>query len=207
MFGGIISGLTMGINAIATILAKVIPAVVKAVGVNLEKLGSALEGFFKALGLILPEDNVTNLGDKALQAEEEGIKPEKYDSYAEYLKAVESFETDPEKSLTINENDKLEKGLEVMVGVALEVYGPVIQDLLMIMAKNTAFFNDRGVAIAGYIKENPKFITDFVNYIEGKENDLKKSDATFEKLVSIEKNITPEASQGEIWKRISDLKE
>lgn len=64
MFGGIISGITMGINAIATILAKVIPAVVKAVGVNLEKLGSALEGFFKALGLILPEDNVTNLGDK-----------------------------------------------------------------------------------------------------------------------------------------------
>lgn len=38
---------------------------------------------------------------------------------------MESFETDPEKSLTINKNDKLEKGVEVMVGVALEVYGPV----------------------------------------------------------------------------------
>ena len=207
MLGGILPGPQVTFQAIITILAKVIPAVVKAVGVNLGKLGNALEGFFKALGLIPSEENVTDLGDKAIQADEEGIKPEKYDNYAEYLEAVESFETTLEKSNEIDENKKIEKGIEVMAGIALEVYGPIIQDVLVIMAKNTDFFKDRSSAIAGYIKENPQFATDLVNYVKGQEKDSSKSDATFEKLVSIEKNITPEASQIEMWKRISDLKD
>lgn len=207
MLGGIFPGPLIGLKEIITILAKIIPDIVKAVGVNLGKLGSALEGFFKALGLIPPEENVTDLGDKAIQADEAGVKPEKYDNYAEYLKAVECFETTLEKSNEIDENKKIEKGIEVMTGVALEVYGPIIEGVLDIMVKNTDFFKDRSSAIAGHIKDNRQFATDLVNYVRGQEKDLSKADATFEKLVSIEKNITPEATQSELWKRISDLKD
>ena len=42
--------------------------------------------------------NPEQLGDKALQADEDGIHPDNYDTFGEYLNAVEEFEIDPDKS-------------------------------------------------------------------------------------------------------------
>ncbi len=44
------------------------------------------------------------MGDKAIQAEEHGIKPEDFSTYSEYVKSVEDFETDSERSKEISED-------------------------------------------------------------------------------------------------------
>ena len=75
-------------------------------------VGNILTEIVKSLGIINPDENATDLGDKALQAEAQGIVPEKYDNYQEYLKAVQNFELDPEKSTCFSEIDKLSKGVE-----------------------------------------------------------------------------------------------
>ena len=65
---------------------------------GLTAIGNALTAIGKALGLIRPETQVEDLGDQALQAEEAGITPDAFDAYEDYVKAVESFQLDPEKS-------------------------------------------------------------------------------------------------------------
>ncbi|MDY6294970.1 MAG: hypothetical protein SPL45_01550, partial [Schwartzia succinivorans] len=101
----------IGIGEIVSFVSALLPKIIEIVGKDLLMFAQIIMGILKGLGLIKPEEDVEDLGDKALQAEEEGITPEKYDSYEEYLKAVEEFEIDPEKSKEIDEGKKLEKGV------------------------------------------------------------------------------------------------
>lgn len=77
---------------------------------GLTAIGNALTAIGKALGLIRPETQVENLGDQALQAEEAGITPDAFDAYEDYVKAVESFQLDPEKSKQFTPEEKVKKG-------------------------------------------------------------------------------------------------
>ena len=95
------------IGAIIETVATVLPKIIEIVGANLLQFAHILSGIFKGLGLLAPEEEITDLGDKAIQAEKQGIKAENYDSYEEYLKAVKSFEIDEEKSANIDDNAKI----------------------------------------------------------------------------------------------------
>ena len=92
-------------------VAKAAKVVVKAIAIadiaikTLKVVGNALVKLGKTLGLIKPEAKVEDLGDKAIQSE---YKPEDYNSYAEYVKAVEDYKLDPEKSKNISEEEKIE---------------------------------------------------------------------------------------------------
>ena len=93
-------------------VAKAAKVVVKAIAVadiaikTLKVVGNAFVKLGKTLGLIKPETKVEDLGDKAIQSE---YKPEDYNSYAEYVKAVEDYKLDPEKSKNISEEEKIKK--------------------------------------------------------------------------------------------------
>ena len=75
---------------------------------GLKVIGNVLMSLGKALGLIKPETNVTDLGDKALQSE---YNPEDFNSYEDYVNAVEKYDLDPEKSKLTTEEDKIKKGM------------------------------------------------------------------------------------------------
>ena len=75
------------------------------------KVATALTAFANALG-ITDEKDPEKLGDKIIQAEEEGIKPEKYEKYEDYMKAIDEFEIDEEKSKEIDTNAKLLRGVD-----------------------------------------------------------------------------------------------
>lgn len=88
--------------------AALLPTILE-VTVNLVIFAAIVTKALQALGIIGPDENAKELGDKAIQAEEEGITPENYDSYEEYMDAVRKFELDPEKSEQIEDEDKLKK--------------------------------------------------------------------------------------------------
>ncbi len=192
---------------IISTIATLVPKIIEVVGKNILQFSQVISGILKGLGLINPDEEVTDIGDKAIQAEAEGVNPENYDSYEEYLKAVEEFETDPEKSLTIDDGKKLEKGVEVITATLLERYGDIMKDFLMLIAKNPTYFEKRMPYFADLAQSTPATFEDITRYVQGKENDTKKSNDTLRMMYDVEKKVAPEKSLDDLMMEIEKLKD
>ena len=200
-----------GIQAVLSVVAQLVPSIIKIVGAKLETFAKALEAFFKALGLIETNEQVEQIGDKALQAESDEVSPlkvEDFDSHKKYLEALKEREIDPEKSALIPQDDKYHKGIEILLGMAIERYGEAMSNFSKIIVENPDIYNNSGRLIElGNIARNDKDSFDgIVNYLDGESTNTEKNDAAFDKLVDIEKSINPEATEAEIWKAVSDMK-
>lgn len=192
---------------IISTIATLVPKIIEVVGKNILQFSQVISGILKGLGLINPDEEVTDIGDKAIQAEAEGVNPENYDSYEEYLKAVEEFEIDPEKSLTIDDGKKLEKGVEVITATLLERYGDIMKDFLMLIAKNPTYFEKRMPYFTDLAQSTPATFEDITRYVQGKENDTKKSNDTLRMMYDVEKKVAPEKSLDELMMEIEKLKD
>ena len=187
-------------------ISNLLPSIIKIVGTGIERFANALTAFFKVLGALEPEEDAKQLGDKALQAEE--LKPEQFDTYEQYLKEVEAYELDIEKSKLSTDEQKLEKGIELMTGLALERYGDLMEQFLIIMANKNEYFNERRMeAFAEIVKDDQDAIGKVVGYIEGHEKNTDKNDEGFDALVTVEKNVSPDTPESEVWKKIIDLRD
>lgn len=153
----------------------------------------------KQLGLINKGTDAEDLGDKALQAEEQGISPENYDSFEEFVNSLDDFEKDPLKTEKYSEEDKLKKGVEVATSLIAEKYENLdIEDLAKCAVENSDYFTpERMKEFGELMKTSPDTVNDLVKYLNGTElNDAKLAkDETF--LVRIEKAINPLISDDE----------
>ena len=195
------------LTSIAGAISSFMPKLLEIVGKNLIQIANIIIGIVKGLGIVEPEENATDLGDKALQAEEAGITPENYDSYEEYLKAVEKFETNPERSAEINEEDKLQKGAEVITATLVERYGDPIIALFEIVAKNPSYFEQRMPFFTEMQKNDSNTFADITRYMSGKETDINKADETLEKIFEVEKKVDPDTTIADMMKNIEKLKD
>lgn len=207
-FGSLFSGIS---NVLSVVVGTLVPAIAKIVGVQLEKFSRAMEAFFKELGLIEQNENVEELGDKALQAEQDELKPiklEDFDSYEKYLAAVREYEIDAEKSALIPQDEKLQKAIEVLLGMSIEQYGQMMSEFGQIVVNNPEFYSKEGrlTEFASLMRSAPQTFEDIVNYIENKNMSTEKNDAAFDKLVEMEKKNSPEATDIEVMATISDMK-
>lgn len=195
---GIILGTIGAIVAAATTVAKALAIVGLAVQ-GLNKIGNILLSLGKALGLIKKETKIDELGDKAIQS---GYKPEDFNSYTEYVKAVENFELDAEKSKKISEEDKIKKGMELSAGAIIESFNDFpIQDFCIEIGKNPEYFTpEKMEEIAKLIKENGNYIPSILNYVNGTEKDELKLQKTIDTLVSVEKHANPSISDKDALK-------
>lgn len=66
-----------------------------------------------ALGIIKPNENIEDLGDKALQAAAAGIHPENFSKYDEYLAEIRAFNINPEKFKSYTTEEKMLAGIGV----------------------------------------------------------------------------------------------
>ena len=207
-FGSLFSGIS---NVLSVVVGTLVPAIVKIVGVQLEKFSRAMEAFFKELGLIEQNENVEELGDKALQAEQDELEPIKlkdFDSYEKYLAAVREYEIDAEKSALIPQDEKLHKALEVLLGMSIEQYGQMMSEFGQIVVNNPEFYSKEGrlTEFASLMRSDPQTFEEIVDYIENKNMSTEKNDAAFDKLVEMEKKNSPEATDAEVWTMVSDMK-
>ena len=206
--GSLFSGIA---NVLSVVVTKLVPGLIKIVGAALEKLSTALENFFKELGLIEPNDNVEEIGDKALQAEQDDLHPikiEDFDSHEKYLAAIKEYEVDAEKSALIPKDDKLHKALEILLGAAIAQYGQPMSDFSQIVVSNPDFYSKAGRLdeFASLIRSDPKTFAEIINYMENKNMSTEKNDAAFDKLVEMERKVNPDAPDAEIWTAVSDMK-
>lgn len=201
-------GIILGaITAIATAAATVTKAltVTGLVVQGLKAVGSALVSLGKALGLIKPETKVEELGDKAIQSE---YKPEDYDTYAEYVKAVEDYDLDPEKSKLSTEEEKVLKGAELASGSMIEKFKEFpMQEFCIAAGKNPDFFTETKMSEIGKLIQNDgQNIANILNYVNGSEKDSGKLQSTIDMLVDVEKKTDPSLSDKDAYRHVLEAR-
>ena len=173
---------------------------------GLKSLAAPLLELGKELGLIEPETDVEDLGDKAIQSD---LKPDDFDCYEEYLKAVEDYKLDPEKSKLSTEEKKIQKGIELTVGVMIDKYQDFSMDkFINMIGHNQNFFTEAKMGeIAKVIKTDGQSITDILHYVDGTEKNSTKLQGTVDTLLEIEKNTNPGISDKEAFKNVMELRQ
>ena len=173
---------------------------------GLKSLAAPLLELGKELGLIEPETDVEDLGDKAIQSD---LKPDDFDCYEEYLKAVEDYKLDPEKSKLSTEEKKIQKGIELTVGVMIDKYQDFSMDkFINMIGHNQNFFTEAKMGeIAKVIKMDGQSITDILHYVDGTEKNSTKIQGTVDTLFEIEKNTNPGISDKEAFKNVMELRQ
>lgn len=190
---GIIAGVVGAIAGAAGTVVKSLAVVGLAVD-GLKKVGGVLMSLAKALGLIKPQIQVDQLGDKAIQS---GYDPEQYDSYAEYVKAVEEFDDlDEERSKMIPEEEKIRKGMELATGVMIEKYKDHPVDKLCVEVGNRPDFFTEGALdeLGKLIDTDSNYISDIAGYLDGSLKDDNKMDEVVGTLSDIFKAGNPDIS-------------
>ena len=173
---------------------------------GLKSLAAPLLELGKELGLIEPETDVEDLGDKAIQSD---LKPDDFDCYEEYLKAVEDYKLDPDKSKLSTEEKKIQKGIELTVGVMIDKYQDFSMDkFINMIGHNQNFFTEAKMGeIAKVIKMDGQSITDILHYVDGTEKNSTKIQGTVDTLLEIEKNTNPGLSDKEAFKNVMELRQ
>lgn len=186
------------VGSVAGPLIRAISDVCKIAVTGLKIIGNAILSIGKTLGIVKTDD-VEDLGDKALQAEDEGIKPENYDTYEEYAKTIDAFEINPEKSKQYSPEEKIAKGMDIGSEIIVEKMPEVhFEDLYKVLEKIPDFFDSAETvkAFVGLLHNGDvgkTAFTNIVDYVLGKLDPSKFND-TINSIVEIEKTVNPEIS-------------
>ena len=175
-----------------------------------EAVKKLVQAIGKALGLIKEDEKLEDLGDKALQAEEQGITPDKFKTYEEYVTRIQNFELDPEKSKKYSTEDKMKKSMEVYSKLIAEKYPETAVDLDKLAAieiNNPGYLTDERIGqISEMVKDDPKLIGDISRYLSGSETDTVNISNTIDKMINIEKGANPGMSDAEAYKAVAGMK-
>jgi len=200
-----------GIAAIISIASTVIEACVY---VNLavegiKAVGNAILKIAKALRIVEEKTDVEELGDKAIQAEESGIKPENYENYEMYVNAIKDFKTDPERSAQIQQEDKVKRGTTIASALAAEKCPDIEMDKLFELLNEENFSKETNVkrfeGICDLALSNPKTVNNITSFINGTEKSSERIGDAISALRSIEKEMSPELSDSETLKNVLNL--
>ncbi len=164
-------------------------------------IASTVLSIAKKLGLFDAAEKVEDLGDKAIQAADKGIKPENYKTYEEYVEAIRNFEVDPEKSKEIKEYDKLERGAQVALGLTMEKFGSGIGELLVEFSKRPDLWvagTERIPSYIDYLKNNDVPVKPLQDYMAQKSILLTDKKDIEGMVRAVEKAINPQVSEDKI---------
>lgn len=198
-----LSAIGGAIGSIATTLSPMLGMALNAVSIVSHIAKTVMQSF----GLWNKDDKTEDLGDKMMQANEAGIKPENFDKFDDYAAAVRGFELDPEKSKKTSDTEKQLAGL-AFASLSLEnkFQGSDVGNLAniwLLAAKNPDFFTTERIGSLLSITTDMKSIKD---YFDGK---LTSStiDIIEQKLVDAEKILSPEKTEQEIYDMLDAAKE
>lgn len=195
--------------AIATAIAPVVQAlaVAKLAIDAIKVIAKAVMGLAKALGLVPENTKPEDLGDKAIQAEQAGIIPEKYDSYASYMKAVQEFKVDPEKSKQISAEEKYAKCAEIASALMTEKFGEGMGEFILSTAiNNKDFFDEKMMGELGkVINGDSSMIGKISDLVNGKEKDENVLQGTISTLAAAYKSANPTVSDSDALARVMKL--
>jgi hypothetical protein len=181
-----------------TVLPRIAP-VLDQVGQILKTVANVV---FSVLEIFRPGEDVEEMGDRALQAAGQGITPEKFETFDEYMAEIRNFQLDPEKSAATGSAEKVTAGLAIgTVGLEKKFDTPegALGPIWLLAAANPAYFTaDRLISIV----QTGSHVLNIVRYFEGK---LGPADAVNARdtLMDLERKRTPEMTDAALYEEIS----
>jgi len=192
--------------AVSSFCTTVLPKIAPVLGQVAEVIKVVANVVLTVLDIFKPGEDVEEIGDRALQAAEQGIKPENFDTYDEYMTEIRNFQLDPDKSSTLSSTEKIGAGLAVATNgleKKFDVPEGSLGPIWMLAASNPTYFNaDRLVRIV----QTGKNVTDVLHYFEGK---LGPADAVNARdiLMGMERQRSPEKTDAAIYAELTTAKD
>lgn len=113
-----VSSIGGALSSFAATVGPVLGSVLDAFKPVAEALGRFANAFLQGLGILKPDEQIDDIGERALQAAQHGITLEAFDDFDDYMAALRRFEPDPEIAARRSPAEKLVAGLGVgTVGV------------------------------------------------------------------------------------------
>lgn len=169
------------------------------------EIGNAIMGLAKELGLI-PNMEVEELGARAIQGMEKGIRPENFATTEEWVNKLmqDDWGYDPEKSESLSQEEKVYMGIGTVAAYIVDKFEQLpIKEFLLLAALNPSLFTmDRMVAISDLIINGSKVFGTIVNYLSGSDKSRQTVELATDTLMEIEKRINPEMDDNEAYKTI-----
>lgn len=130
----------------------------------------AVAGFANALlqglSIFRPDESVQGMGDKALQAADQGVTQDKFENFDEYMSELRNFEVTPEGSEKYSAVDKLVAGLGVATSGLEDKFNAAqgsLNGLWLLPLTNSEYFTPERVKS---LLESGKSIGDVSAYLE-----------------------------------------
>lgn len=108
-----VSGIGSALSSFASTIGPVLGNIIDALKPIAEAIGNFANTFLQALGILKPDEQVEDLGERALQAAEADVILDRFDDFDSYMDALRKFELDPEVAAKRNPAEKLVAGLAV----------------------------------------------------------------------------------------------
>ena len=200
------------------ILAKIIPVATQAVKVLSTKLPLIIDKIkpiadtiwkvSQVMEVYKNTSSVEDLGDKAIQAEQQGVTLDScMGDFEAYQNKIDNFNLDPQKSTTISNEEKLSASLVLMTIELEKKYSSDISGIFGLIHRNNEFFTpDRISKYLTACEKGHVSISDICNYFS---SNLDRKDSTLVEtnLVEIEKELQSKNSESEVISTIRDKRE
>ena len=183
-----ISTIATAISSISTFVTTYGPTIIR----TLQTVHQVIDVCAKILNILKPEESVSDIGAKALQATNDGFEAENFDKYDEYLDYIRSVEVSPEIAEKYTENDKILTGIAITSHAIEEKLGlptDTMGILCSMVALNPDYFTPS--RISSYINTGMdlgKVIAYFTNKLNATE-----SFKTEQSLIKLDESNRPEA--------------
>lgn len=132
-----VSSIGSALSSFAVSVGSVVLSAISTVANIIQAVGTAL-------GVLKPHENMEDLGDRALQAADAGIRPENFSKYDEYLAEIRAFNVNPDKSKSYTTEEKLLAGVGITckgIEEKFELREGSVGQLAAMTALNPNYFN------------------------------------------------------------------
>lgn len=190
--------------AVAGFCANVLPKIAPLLEKGLEIL-RVVEGIANTVSQVMSifngNETAENIGDRAIQAAEQGVTPEQFENHGEYMSALRDFELDPEKSAKLSDSQKIVSGLAVAGRGLDEKFGSpegTMGNLWWLAASKPDYFiADK---LTQFLKTGQDIMS-IVDYFEGKLGGGESLEVE-DKLVDLDMSMAPDSKKQSIRERI-----
>lgn len=189
-------------SAVSSFCTTVLPRIVPVLDQVGEVVKAIANVVLSVLGVFQPGEDVEDMGDRALQAAEQDIKPENFDTFDEYLDEIRNFELDPEKSANRSRDEKLAAGLAIgTTGMEKKLGAPEgsLGLIWLLVASSPAYFTAERLI---NLVQGGSNIVNILHYFEGK---LGPADAVTARdaLMSLERHRSPDKTDDTLYAELN----
>ena len=154
----------------------------------IKTIANVCSSIAKALGVCKENENIEDVGERSLQAEEKTGKTLKdYPSFEEYQKAINSFEIDPKINHT--EVEKYTRGIdEIFRAIKVKAENLDITSVLEYVAKfgSEGFFTPTNInSILATGSKAPELLSNILSVLNNTQNDQKVLSSTIDEMIKI----------------------